>query len=81
MTRIKFMSVGLIVAAVFVMPATAREHHRVDRRHVSEEVNANASLTARCDDGRVRIPAAPVRAVTAAPRGGNDGVCDFATTR
>jgi hypothetical protein len=25
MTRIKFMSVGLIVAAVFAMPATARE--------------------------------------------------------
>jgi hypothetical protein len=76
MTRIKLLSAGLIVAAMFVMPATAREHFLAER-HVSEAVNANASLTARHDDGHVGILAPPVRAVAAAPGSENDGVCDF----
>lgn len=76
MIRTKLLSAGLIAAAMFVTPATARENH-LAKRHVSETVNANASLTARYDHRRVRILAPPVRAVAVAPRSAVDGVCDF----
>jgi hypothetical protein len=76
MIRTKILSAGLIAAAMFITPATARESC-LAKRHVSEAVNANASLTARYDHRGVRILAPPVRAVAVAPRRGVDGVCDF----
>jgi hypothetical protein len=66
------LSAGLIAAAMFVTPATDRESF-VARRHVSETVDANASLTGRYDHCRVRTLAPPIRAVAVAPCG--VGVC------
>jgi hypothetical protein len=75
MTRIKLLSAGLIVVAMFVTPATAREHFSAER-HLSEGVNANASSTRRYDDERARIPAPPVGAVAVTPQSESDGACD-----
>jgi hypothetical protein len=46
MTRITFLSAGLIAAAMLATPATARQSH-VSSRHLTENANASAAPRAR----------------------------------
>ena len=73
MTTIKLFLAGLIAAAMLATPAMARASH-VTSRHLAEDANANASPTARYNDGRVGITAPRIGAFSTAPPDGEN--CD-----
>jgi hypothetical protein len=77
MTTIKFLSAGLIAAAVFATPVMAREYSAASR-HAAEEVNAHA---VHYGEGHVGVAMPHVGAFIAAPPDGGEGEsCDVGDT-
>lgn len=66
MNSIKLLSAGLIVAATFIAPAMAREHHATPRHH-AVRVDASAPQGAPYIDGTYCIPAPRVGAFATQP--------------
>ncbi len=75
MTRLKLLSAALIAAAMLATPAMARKSH-VASRHLSEDVSASASPTARYINGRACIPAPRVGAFATAPWADDNVPCE-----
>ena len=75
MTMLKLLSATLIAAAMLATPAMARTNHVISR-HLAEDANASASLTAHHIDidGPVGIRAPRVGAFPPAPPDGEN--CD-----
>lgn len=71
----KVLTAGLIVAAILAAPARADESCAAERR-AAQNGYADVPTAARCFDGRLWIPAPPVRALTEAPTDQPGGVCD-----
>jgi hypothetical protein len=75
MTAFKFLSAGVIAAAMFATPSMAHDNH-VTKRHVATEANSRTSHTSRYIDGRLAMPAPRVGALPAPPDGENCDVGD-----
>jgi hypothetical protein len=74
MNTIKILATALIVAGMLTTPLMARERCMADRH--AERAYTNDSLTSRCIDGRLWIPA-PVAPSNAAPSSQPGGICDW----
>ncbi|MCC8937737.1 hypothetical protein H8A99_14975 [Bradyrhizobium sp. Arg68] len=75
MTTFKLLSAGLIVAAAFVAPVSARENCAAARGIAARTANG-LSAVERCFGGRLWIPAPSVSAHSEAPTDQPGGVCD-----
>jgi len=75
MTTFKFLSAGVIAAAMLATPVMARDNH-LAKRYVAREANSRISAAPGFMDGRVGIPAPRVGALPAPPDGENCDVGD-----
>jgi len=75
MTAIKFLSAGLIAAAMFTTPADAHGNF-LARRDVIVKGNASAFSTGRWADSYARIPTPHVGEFAMPPYGQPGGICD-----
>ena len=66
MSEFKFLSAGLVAAAMLTTPVMARENH-LNTRHVARDAYASATPAARDVDGRLCYPAPRVAAFATAP--------------
>ena len=66
MTKVRLLSVGLVVTAMFIAPAMAREHH-LSPRHHAEGIETGAPQGTRYINGTFCIPAPRVGAFATQP--------------
>ncbi|MCP3368052.1 hypothetical protein [Bradyrhizobium cajani] len=78
MTTLKFLSTGLIAAAVLGGPVMAREHHAV-MRQPAMEADTVASSAPVYQGGHACVPAPRVGAFATAPWTGNNVPCEPGT--
>jgi hypothetical protein len=75
MTTFKFLSAGVIAAAMVATPAMAHDNY-VAKQHAAAEASSRASHTSHYIDGRLAMPAPRVGALPAPPDGENCDVGD-----